>query len=102
MTFSDRIKQKFGSSKRFAEILKAPMATVYTWTSSTNDRKPKAWQEDAYLDAATLREHSVDGWKCRSCGAISEASGPATYPGQCGFCHSVYFNPVRIVEDPAK
>jgi rubrerythrin len=53
---------------------------------------------EASFDAVALRQATF-GWKCKSCGHITEAESEAIRPKYCPSCGHQYFNVCRIVTE---
>jgi len=104
MNYEREIKEKTGAKTvlEFARILGAPVRTFYAYCrEGKTGRAPRPWQWGAYLDAAKYRSLSVEGWKCKGCGAVIEAGkNDGRKPPFCGGCGSKYFSPVKVVHEP--
>ena len=98
MNLKKEIKARFGTLTRFAELLNAPMGTVFSWTKKKGKRTPPEWQIMAYIDCASLRNLSTVGWECRKCGLVMHEIDNGVKPRECVVCGSGYFSPVRIVK----
>lgn len=102
MNRKNTIIKHFGTLRKFADLLRAPVNTIYSWTRPKDTRTPAEWQFDAYVDAAKYRNGRLKGWRCKNCGGVSVASKEGLPPKSCGFCACAYFTPVSVLPEDIK
>ena len=93
------IQSKFKTVTNFANIIGAPIQTVFAWTRKKHTNTPASWSLSAYIDAATYRSKRVAGWQCRGCGCVVEAINEAKRPPCCGACGGRNFSPVSVIHE---